>query len=100
MANTTWNTADQINTTVSASNLLATANAGTFNGGVRSVDAQATGKYYFELAMTTLNQVDTVFGIANASAVLSSVITSSAVNACYTRFNGSLYYNGTTTGIS
>jgi hypothetical protein len=95
---TTWNPADNVNTTLSGANLVALANAS--NGGVRSVHSHTSGKYYWEYTLTTLNQTSTGFGIANASANLATVNSSIGVNACFVTFTGNIFLNGSNSGVA
>jgi hypothetical protein len=97
VANTTWNPSDKTaNCTLTGSNLTATATSNL--GGVRSVASQTTGKYYWEVRLSSLGQTTTGYGIANASAPLS--FAGATPNACFSTFsNGTIYLNGASTGI-
>jgi len=68
MANTTWSSADQVNTTLTGSNLVATSASG--NAAVRATDSFTTGKYYWECTFTTAANTDTGVGIASEIAYL------------------------------
>lgn len=80
---TTWNPSDRTATTLSNGNLSTQATAA---GGVRSVFSASTGKWYWEVLF--VGGSGGAFGIANASAVLSTAWT--------TPTNAALAYNGAT----
>ena len=53
MAWTTWNPSDKVNVVLSNSNLTATYGVAGGTPFVRAIDGQTTGKYFFELYLTT-----------------------------------------------
>lgn len=83
---TTWNPSDRTATTLSNGNLSTQATA---SGGVRSVFSVSSGKWYWE--MTYTGGASGGFGVANASAVLSTAWTT-PTNAAVA-YNGSTYVN-------
>lgn len=99
MPNTTWNPSDRLSCTLSGGNLTATGT--NANTGVRSVDFQTSGKYYWEYCPNVVNALSFSIGIANSSAAFASVNTTVA-NACFVVYqNGVVYMNSSiTSGIS
>src|SRR5690348_15083028 len=115
MANTTWNASDKTtNITLGGTNsLTATANT-TGGGGVRTIDRQVTGQFYFEFTPSSIT--GTIYlGVGAANVALTSstngysVFFSSSstsqywLNGVQTGFGGSLgsaISNGTTTCIA
>lgn len=94
MANTTWNPSDLVNFTLSGGNLTAT-NSVTAQGGVRTVDRQRTGKYYWENTLTFSGANALEVGIANAAANLTNAY-STSVNVAYVwNQTGAIYVNST-----
>ena len=91
---TTWNPADQANTTLSGGNLTATA---TSQGGVRSVLSVTSGKYYWETTANASTSVYSEAGIANAAAALPFCATSLS-NTLVVSPNGGIFRNGTGVG--
>jgi hypothetical protein len=87
---TTWNPADQVQTTLSGGNLVATsANV----GGVRSVfSAATTGKYYWEITFTGGVPNSSLIGVAPASTNLATVNGTGLVSVVG---NGAVYINST-----
>jgi hypothetical protein len=66
MANTSWNSADKAAfITLTGSNLIATAGVGT--GGMRSIDSNTTGKFYWEVTANTFTNIATCIGIASVT---------------------------------
>jgi len=97
MANTTWNPSDKTaGVTLTGSNLIATA-SGASNA-VRATDRQVTGKFYWEVTLTTASASYGV-GYANQSATLSSVY-SIPTNAIIVYTSGSIWLNNVNTGIT
>lgn len=94
MANTTWNPSDLSGMTLSGGNLVVT---GTATGGVRAIDGQSSGKYYFECTWNTIatNFINT--GLALSTAPLT---TQNTANVRVYRVNGDIVLNGTDSGIS
>ena len=88
-----WNPADKTNTTLNFDNLTATSTA---VGGVRSV-SYASGKYYWEVTMTTWASANTGCGVASASAVLST-FGATPTQAALVRKNGVIWVNDVSTG--
>jgi hypothetical protein len=62
MANTTWNPADLVAVTLTGSNLIATSTATT--AWVRAADRQITGKFYWEITVSTWVNAGTWAGMA------------------------------------
>lgn len=65
MANTTWNNSDKSsNVTLSGTPLVVCTQTGTgLLGGVRAVDRQITGKFYWEETFTTAPGINTTVGL-------------------------------------
>jgi hypothetical protein len=99
MANTTWSTTDKsASITLSGGNLVATSTV--VASGVRAVDLQRSGKYYFELTLTSGGNSQAIHGLANINAVLNTV-GGTPTNAVGVLSNtGAIYLNGNSTGIS
>ena len=67
MATTTWNPSDQTaNITLSGGNLIATSTTPA-NGGVRAIDKQVTGKFYWEITCNTISGNNAAIGISGGS---------------------------------
>jgi hypothetical protein len=99
MANTTWSTTDKsASVTLSGGNLIATST--TTAGGVRAVDLQRTGKYYFELTLTSGANVGTAHGLANANAALNTLVTTPTNAVVVIGNTGVIWLNGSSTGVS
>ena len=95
---TTWNASDRVNVTLSNGNLTGTGSATT--GAVRAVNSDTTNKYYWEITFNVSTNGNTSVGIANPSAVLSTVApTPTNAVVCY-RNAGAIWLNGSSTGIS
>ena len=96
----TWNPADKTAAiTLSSANRTATCTAAADNG-VRSIVSKAGGKVYAEfLAGATFAGGDTGVGIATSSANLSTIGLTASGGFC-TFVSGSVYFNGSNTGIS
>lgn len=92
----TWNPSDLTNITLSGGNLTAATTAS--GGGVRTIGAVTTSKWYWEYTCTTWSASVSV-GVANASATLSSVALSGS-NACWVSGSGSTTLNGSNPGVS
>ncbi len=92
MANTTWSATDKTaSVTLTGSNLIATS--GGANQGVRAVDRQLTGKYYWETTCSSWTGSGTSVGVANIFAVLSSLQTN-GTNGCIVFKSGAIFLNG------
>ena len=80
MANTAFNSSDKsASITLTGSNLIATGNAAAI-GSVRAADAQANGKFYWELTFNTVVNSNTGVGVANLAFPLASSIGSGSGN--------------------
>jgi len=97
MANTVWNASDKT-AGVTLSNLNLTATSSAASNGVRAVDRQIAGKFYFE---TTLTTASTVYGIGlvNPAAVLSTMYTT-PLNAVVLYASGTIWVNNATSGVT
>ena len=72
MANTAWNPSDLSGVTLSGSNLIATSNSSTGSSNmnwVRAADFQQTGKFYWEITMTTWAGANTAACLATKACV-------------------------------
>jgi hypothetical protein len=99
MANTTWNPADKgAGVTLTGGNLIASATVQ--NQGVRAVDKQTTGKFYFELTITAGATFQAIHGMGNATASLSSVANSPTNAVGILGNTGTIFNNGSNAGIS
>lgn len=98
MATTTWNPSDKnTGVTLSNGNLTATNNNNVQPQGVRAVDEQSTGKFYWEYVFNTTNNVCDAVGICSASCPLNTQMNFSsgqgyAVVVPYT--GGQIYNSG------
>jgi len=99
MANTTWSATDLANVTLSGTNNLIVTDSGAAQGGVRTIDRQVTGKFYWEntITMSALNTHGV--GIANQKAVLggaSGIWNNSGLQGSYLYNSaaGQIYING------
>jgi hypothetical protein len=97
MANTTWSTTDKT-ASVTLSNLNLTATSSGGNQGVRAVDRQITGKFYWEVTMTTAATIHAA-GCANGVAALGSVY-ATPLNAVIVYGTGSIWINNVNSGVS
>lgn len=98
MANTTWNASDKT-ASVTLSNLNLTAACGG-GSGVRGVDGQVSGKYYFEVTATTWTGVQPIIGIANTYAPLATIGSTPTGCACIASNSGLIFINGSNTSIT
>lgn len=90
MANTTWNPADKTTSMVlSNANLTATASAGS--QGVRTVDSQTGGKFYWEVTANTFINAPSGIGIATGTASLAF----GGTGTCMVERSGLVYIDGT-----
>lgn len=87
---------DKQATTLAANNLTWTATA---SGGVRAVDPQTTGKFYFEVAWSHATSADSGCGLAKLTATYSGLI-SNASNGVITYHGFGIFNNGTNTGVN
>ena len=96
MANTVWNGSDKTaSVTLTGSNLIATS-VGT--GAVRAVDRQVTGKYYWEVTLTTADPSYGT-GIANPNAVLGTLY-AAPTGAAIVYASGQIWANNVNTGLT
>lgn len=95
MPHTTWNQFDLTSPgiTLSGGNLIATATIGT-GAGVRGVDVQTSGKYYFEYLVTTWSSANTQLGAGTSGTILS------IGTKAFVRQDGTIFVNNTSTGTS
>lgn len=95
MANTTWSATDQAGVTLSGTNNLTATTSTAAATGVRTIDKQNAGKYYFEYTVTTWGSVLALgVGIATGTAPFGA----GTINACCAFNTGQVNYNGTNTG--
>lgn len=95
MANTSWSTTDLLHATLSGSNLTATGSGIiSSGGGVRSVDAQFSGKYYWEVTATTWTIVGTGVGISLPGANFTT-LGNTGTGGAMLGHNGNINVNGT-----
>jgi hypothetical protein len=93
---TTWNPSDKTTTATLSNGDLTVAFSGTGAGGVRSVYAASSGKWYWEVKF--VSGTTPGIGIANATATLSTVWTT-PTNAAVA-YNASIYINNVSQGIA
>jgi hypothetical protein len=94
VANTTWNPADKsAGITLTGGNLIATGGLST---GVRGVDRQTAGKFYFEYTMTTWAGA-TCCGVATLAAGFS---TASSLGVASVNAAGQVVCHGVSSGVS
>ncbi len=98
MANTLWNTSDKTaGVTISGGGSLTATASGSANG-VRAVDKQITGQFYWETTLTTANSSYGV-GAALGSAALSTLY-NTPTGAVIVYASGAIWVNNLTTGTS
>jgi len=98
MANTVWNGSDKsAGITLTGSNLIATNSSGTVSG-VRAVDRQVTGKFYWEYTCNTFASVSSNVGIATQSVAIGAM--SGAVGTSYVSRAGTIVVDGASSGFS
>lgn len=94
MTNTTWNPSDKTaGITLSGSNLTATSSGS--NQGVRAVDRQVTGQFYFELTVN-LSNASTWIGLGTQYAPIASAALYSVVMT----LSGIIWVNNASTGVT
>jgi hypothetical protein len=94
MANTTWSTTDKsAGVTLSGGNLIAT-NSNNAVSGVRSIDFQLTGKFYWEYTCNTFTFGGNGVGVANSAIPIGSAVSTAQSGTCVVRQNGPIYVNG------
>jgi hypothetical protein len=83
MANTTWSPTDKTSgVTLSGSNLIATASASALQG-VRAIDRQASGKWYWETTLTTVGASGSIIGLYGVAQPITTQINGAgAVEVC------------------
>lgn len=99
MANTIWNSADKsANITLSGGNLTATVGTNS-NSGVRAVDKQVLGKFYWEYTCTTFTGTGNGVGFAGLGASLSQPVnTALSAPACCVRQSGLILIDSISSG--
>lgn len=103
---TAWNPSDKnTGVTLSNSNLTATNNNNVQVQGVRAVDGQLTGKFYWECTYNTTANVTDAVGVCRGSTALNTQMNSSSGTGASSGYvavapytSGQIYYNGTTFG--
>jgi hypothetical protein len=97
---TTWNPSDKsANITLSNGNLTAQGTNGS-DGGVRSTTSKSTGKHYFEVTwLSATGGVNSGCGIATSAAVLAGM-GATALGVALMYQSGTIYVNGTSSGIT
>jgi len=100
MANTTWSTTDKAAAlTLSGSNLTVTSSSA--GGGVRAIDKQIAGKFYWEITATTIALTSTGVGVASPTASLAAGANFGATpGTCGLLRTGLVYVDGISTGIT
>jgi hypothetical protein len=92
ISNTTWSATDKIgNITLSGTNSL-TATSGSGSSGIRTIDRQGAGKYYFEYVCTTWSGSASV-GVANSAAALGTVAATPTNAALLYAGSGNIWVN-------
>jgi hypothetical protein len=105
MANTTWNPSDKAaNVTLSGDNLTATTAAGT-GSGVRTVDKQSAGKFYWEFTATAVGTAASGVGVVSPTLDLTIASNGFSVakpvgSSCGAIRTGLILVDGVSTGIS
>lgn len=97
MANTTFNPSDKAAViTLSGGNLIATATATSF-AGVRAIDNQATGKFYWEVTWNATTGSNNAIGVILGGLSLTVNYATASTGACVLASTGSVWTNGTAT---
>jgi hypothetical protein len=101
VANTTWNPSDKsASITLSGTNNLTATSTSSVLNGVRAIDKQITGKFYWEVTATTFG-VNGGIGVASPNWTLANGLfgTAGPGTSCVAN-NGNIYVDGSTTGTS
>ncbi len=100
MANTTFNPSDKsAGITLTGSNLIATNNNGSASG-VRAVDRQVTGKFYWECTLNVVVSASTAVGIVSPYDALTASPSNAGLNTSGVIKNGNTYVNGVSAAIN
>jgi hypothetical protein len=100
MANTTWNPSDKsAQVTLSGGNLVATSSAGSIVG-VRAVDKQSLGKFYWECTQTSVANTSSGVGFFSPTFNLNLTFISGVPGACGVQHSGQIYNNGVFASIN
>lgn len=98
MTNTTF-APTLLNTTLSNGNLTV-AHSNTTTGGARSADFQSSGKYYFEVTLTTITGSNTSLGILQGWYGATDFVNAAAAAAAALYKSGAIWGNGSNSGFS
>lgn len=105
MANTTWSTTDKVaGITLSAGNLTATLSSGT--GGVRTIDKQIAGKFYWEVTLVSISGTADSVGAFDPSMPIANSSVGSFLVGLGSSFGvggmnaGTIWVNGVSIGLS
>ncbi len=95
MTNTTFNPSDKAaSLTLSGGNLIATGTTGA-NAGVRAIDKQITGKFYWECTCNTFASSGSAVGVSSPTAALNAGLAfASPLGTCGLNRAGSVYSDG------
>jgi len=96
MAFTVWDTVQKVNLTLSGGNLTGTS---TGQGGVRAADTQTSGKFYYEVTLTTMASTAMDVGVCTGNVNLPTHATDGN-QAVYVNKNGIIGVNGVASGKS
>lgn len=96
MANTTWNPSDLSGVALSDGNLTAKPTS-SLGAGVRAVDRQRSGKYYWEVTATAWNAAQDQIGVGISSAPLNSA---TPAGTCLLQKGGTIFVSNVTTGVT
>jgi len=100
LANTTFNPSDKsAGITLTGSNLIATNNNGSASG-VRAVDRQVTGKFYWECTLNVIVSASTAVGIVSPYDALTASPSNAGLNTSGVIKNGNTYVNGVSAAIN
>jgi hypothetical protein len=95
-SNTVWNRLDNLNTLLSAGNVVAQGSGAT--GGVRSVDKQIAGKFYWECTFTQWSNGQTNAGVACAACILNKESGGGPTTGMVTVYQSGTIWLGSATG--
>ena len=94
MANTIWNSADKdAALTLSGGNLTVTLGSSTTSG-IRAVDKQVTGKFYWECTATTWSAISESVGLAPITWARGTTLTGSVAGLTGLTRGGQIYVDG------
>jgi SPRY domain len=99
-AATTFDAASVTNVTLSNGNLTATHSNTTTNSGARSTSAKTSGKYYFEVTVTTTHGTADCMGILTTAGTYTNLVTNGTNCMVSYKAAGNIFSNNVSSGKS